>query len=82
MIYLLLIVRDILETQDTVILMLSARNIIGKLKEEKTFRVTSCKLWNMLPLSIRKEKSIKALKRNLWKKIFNEQCSTGHFSSL
>ena len=48
----------------------------------KTFRVTSCKLWNMLPLSIRKEKSIKALKRNLWKKIFNEQCSTGHFSGL
>ena len=48
----------------------------------KTFRVTSCKLWNMLPLSIRKEKSIKTLKRNLWNKIFNEQCSTGHFSSL
>ena len=48
----------------------------------KTFRVTSCKLWNILPVSIRKEKSIKALKRNLWKKIFNEQCSTGHFSSL
>ena len=35
MVYLLLIVRDILETQNTVILMLSARNIIGKLKEEK-----------------------------------------------
>ena len=35
MIYLLLIVRDILEIQDIVILMLSVRNIIGKLKEEK-----------------------------------------------
>ena len=34
MIY-LLVVRDILETRDTIVLMLSAQNIMGKLKEEK-----------------------------------------------
>ncbi len=55
MIYLLSTVRGILVIQDTVILMLSARNILGKLREEELFRVTRSKLWNMLPIPILRE---------------------------
>jgi hypothetical protein len=35
--------------------MLSARNILGKLREEELFRVTRSKLWNMLPIPILRE---------------------------
>ena len=39
----------------------------------------SCKLWNNLPLEIRRKDSLPAFKKSLWNSIFKEQLSLNHF---
>ena len=58
--------------------MLSARNTIGKLKEEKRSELLAVNSGICYLCPLGKKNRL----RPLWKKIFNEQCSTGHFSSL
>ena len=48
--------------------------IVKRQKEGgRTFTVTTCKLWNSLPLTTRKLTTLSSFKKSLWKNIFNNQ---------
>ena len=58
-----------------------ACSIVKRQKEGgRTFTVTTCKLWNSLPLTTRKLATISSCKKSLWKNIFNNQQVLNHFS--
>ena len=53
--------------------------IVKRQKEGgRTFTLTSCKLWNSLPLTTRKLPTLGSFKRSLWKNIFNNQQVLNH----
>ena len=45
----------------------------------RTFTVTTCKLWNSLPLTTHKLATLSSFKKLLWKNIFNNQQVLNHF---
>ena len=54
--------------------------IVKRQKEGgRTFTVTTCKLWNSLPLTTRKLATLSSFKKSLWKNIFNNQQVLNHF---
>ena len=54
--------------------------IVKRQKEGgRTFTVTTCKLWNSLPLTTRKLATSGSFKKSLWKSIFNNQQVLNHF---
>ena len=54
--------------------------IVTRQKEGgKTFTVTTCKLWNSLPLTTRKLATLSSFKKSLWQNIFNNQQVLNHF---
>ena len=59
--------------------MLSFVSIYVRLKMESRSYLRSCKLWNNLPLEIRRKDSLPAFKKSLWNSIFKEQLSLNHF---
>ena len=54
--------------------------IVKRQKEGgRTFTVTTCKLWNSLPLTTRKLATLSSFKKSLCKNIFNNQQVLNHF---
>ena len=54
--------------------------IVKRQKEGgRTFTVSTCKLWNSLPLRTRKLATLSSFKKSLWKNIFNNQRVLNHF---
>ena len=45
----------------------------------RTFAVTGAKLWNSLPLELRKNVSLKVFKNKMWNSIFEHQKLLNHF---
>ena len=46
----------------------------------RTFAVISCRLWNSLPLTLRKLETVKLFKHKMWGHFFNEQLILNSFS--
>ena len=52
---------------------------IVKRQKEGERTVSTCKLWNSLPLTTRKMATLSSFKKSLWKNIFNNQQVLNHF---
>ena len=48
---------------------------------DRTFGVSSCRLWNSLPLTLRKLETVKLFKHKIWGHFFNEQLNLNRFST-
>ena len=60
---------------------ISFKSPIGReLEGGRTFTVTTCKLWNSLPLTIRKLTTLSSFKKSFWKNIFNNQQVLNYFT--
>ena len=61
----------------------NSNNICPRYKRKtdggRTFAVTGAKLWNSLPLELRKNVSLKVFKNNMWNSIFEYQKLLNHF---
>ena len=46
----------------------------------RTSAVSSCRLWNSLPLTLKRSETVKLFKRKTWGHFFNEQLNLNSFS--
>jgi hypothetical protein len=69
-------IQEILDTPKSI---LSAQSTKGKLVGGKTFTVTTIKLWNSLPLNLRRQLNVRLLKSKYVDNLYEQQQSLCHF---